>query len=213
MKTISAFFVLAFFLFSCGSEEESTAVVTDSMSAKDSLKRMISEELAPPTELKQFNWFYSTFFHAVTTDNDSMFNRFIHPENGLWIIQSNGAVPQFVKVKLVSDFKFPNGKRLLPIARDEMVTEPKEEELPVVDCDKKERYNKSGCFTSERNVFNEEKIWQYAGLTPDQDKQVAKAASTISRVVINTANYKYYFSLINGSWYISFIDVRKPCEA
>lgn len=214
MKQICSLLFICAFFFACGNgEEKDPGSSTDSMSAKDSIKKSMAEDLPPPTDIRQFNWFYSSFFHAATTDDDSLFNKFIHPVHGLWIIQSSGAVPQFVNVKMISEYKMSNGKRLIPIERSGMAEEPKEADLPVVDCDQKDFYNKTGCFTTVRNVFAEEKIWEYAALTPDQNKQVAQQASTISRIVINTANYKFYFSLIEGGWYISFIDVRKPCQA
>lgn len=206
-------FLTLLFLNSCGSENGNKPVKSDSMSAKDSLKKAMREDLPPPSEIKQFNWFYSAFVHSATIGDDSVFNAFIHPEYGLWIIHSEGAVPSFTRVMKIGDYKTGNGKKLLPIDRDKMLAEPKEEELPKVDCDKKSFYDKEGCFTSERNLFAENKIWQYAGLTPDEDKQVASLAKTITRTVINTATYRFYFSLINGSWYLTFIDVRKPCEA
>lgn len=200
------------FLSSCGNDEK-TSATTDSMSRKDSLKKAMAEDLPPSSDIKQFNWLYSGFVHAATTGDDSLFNTFIHPAHGLWIIHSNGAMPSFTNVKKISEFELPNGKKLLPFDRDKMMTAPKEEELPVVDCDKKDFYSKSGCFTSQRNVFREEKIWQYAGLTPADDKEVNFLSTTITRTVINTETYCFYFSLIDGGWYLTFLDIRKPCSA
>jgi hypothetical protein len=197
----------------CGNGNNENETAKDSMSARDSMKKSMAEDLPPPTDLAQFNWIYSAFVHAATTGDDSLFDKFIHPQHRLWIVYSNGAMPSFIRVKKIGEFKKPNGKRILPIEKDQMICELKEEALPAVDCDKPGFYEKQGCFTTLENKFREEKIWSYAGLTNENDKLVAESAATISRAVVNTANYKYYFSLINGSWYLTFIDIRQPCSA
>lgn len=210
---LSCLFVAGILLSSCEDNSGNTPVDTAKLSPKDSMKKSMTEDLPPPTELKQFNWIYSTFVHAATTGDDSIFDKFISPKHGLWIVYSNGAMPSFKQVFHIGDFKKPDGKKILPLDKEEMICELKEEELPVVDCNSKNYYNKEGCFTSEQNKFREEKIWSYAGLTAENDKKVAEAAATISRTVVNTKNYKYYFSLIEGSWFLTFIDIRQPCSA
>jgi hypothetical protein len=185
----------------------------DSVSAKDSVKRMMQEDLPPASDIKQFNWFYSAFAHAATTGDDSLFNVVIHPKHGLWIIHSEGAMPEFTKVMKVSEYKNGMGKGLLPFDRNAMMNVPKEEALPKVDCNSKNFYDKQGCFTQMQNSFAQEKIWLYAGLDAGKDKEISELASTITRTVVNTENqYRFYFSFIDGSWYLTFIDVRKPCE-
>ncbi len=209
------FLLPAFLLIfsSCGTETPAGTAADTTMSRKDSLKKAMSEDLPPPSDIRQFNWFYSAFVHAATTGNDSLFDVVIHPEHGLWIVHSNGAMPNLTNVKHIGEFKTAAGKKLLPLDKDDMTKEPKEEELPVVNCDSAGFYSKRGCFTSMQNTFKDEKIWQYAGLPPGQDKEVAQLAGTITRTVVNTENYRYYFSLIEGSWYLTFLDTRKPCSA
>ena len=201
-----------FFLAAC-SETGNTPVAGDSTSKKDSIKKEMQEDLPPPSDIHQFNWFYSAFAHAATSGNDTLFDVVIHPEHGLWIIHSEGAVPQFTHVNHILEYKKTDGKSILPFERDAMMNVPKEEDLPVVNCDSKNFYSKSGCFTSMENKFAEQKIWKYAGLPADKDKEIEELASTITRTVINTENYRFYFSLINGSWYLTFMDIRRPCEA
>jgi hypothetical protein len=212
MRTLIPLFFFVM-LASCSNDDAASSMASDSLTAKDSLKKAISEDLPPPSDIRQFNWFYSAFTHAAVTGDDSLFNTFIHPKHGLWVIHSEGAVPSFTKVQKIGDYKLTNGKGLLPLDRDKMLAEPKEGELPKIDCDQEEFWNKTGCFTTEHNVFLEEKIWQAAGLKPADDKQVAYLATTIARTVINTSTYRFYFSLIDGGWYLTFIDIRKPCSA
>ncbi|MDQ3111579.1 MAG: hypothetical protein M3R17_16955 [Bacteroidota bacterium] len=208
-------FVIAVGLFcitGCGDEAQSPGV-NDSLSEKEAMKKALQEDLPPSSDIKQFNWFYSAFAHAATTGNDTMFDVVIHPQYGLWIIHSAGAVPNFTRVDHIREFKQPDGKSLLPFERDAMMRVPKEESLPVLECENDKVYNKEGCFTSLQNTFAEQKIWTYSGLPAEKDKEISETASTITRTVINTKNYRYYFSLINGSWYLTFLDIMTPCEA
>ncbi|CAN5348325.1 hypothetical protein BH09BAC5_BH09BAC5_28980 [soil metagenome] len=210
---IIIFLISLVFLSSCSGTSNNHVPASDSISAKDSLKKAMQEDLPDPSDIKQFNWFYSAFVHSATTGDDSLFNILIHPKYGLWVIHSEGALPAFTKIKSILDYKNADGSKLLPFKREPMLSMPKEEELPVVNCDNKNFYSKSGCFTTLENVFLEQKIWKSAGLAADQDKLIEESAATISRTVINTEMYRFYFSLINGTWYLTFIDVRKPCNA
>jgi hypothetical protein len=185
----------------------------DTLSVKDAIKKTLQEDLPPPTDIKQFNWFYSAFAHAATTGNDTMFDVVINPVYGLWIIHSEGAVPNYTHVNHILEFKKANGKGILPFDRDAMMSVPKEEALPVVDCESKDLYNKKGCFTSLQNSFYQQKTWKHASLPPEKDRAIEASAATITRTVINTENYRFYFSLIDGSWYLTFLDIMRPCEA
>jgi hypothetical protein len=201
------------FLAGCENAEDKNIAANDSLSKKEAMKKALQEDLPPPSDIKQFNWFYSAFAHAATTGDDTLFDIVIHPKYGLWIIHSAGAVPNFTRVNHINEFKKPDGSSLLPFNRDAMMSVPKEEALPVPDCGNERAYNKTGCFTSLENTFASQKIWKYAGLSAEKDKEIEESAATITRVVINTENYRYYFSLINGSWYLTFLDIMEPCEA
>ncbi|MEO5641785.1 MAG: hypothetical protein ABIQ40_18795 [Bacteroidia bacterium] len=202
-----------FFIAGCESSENKKSAQDDSVSIKEAIKKALQEDLPPASDIVQFNWFYSAFAHAATTGNDTIFNIVIHPKYGLWIIHSAGAVPNFTHVKDIREFKMPDGKSILPFEREAMIHVPKEEALPVVICEDDKIYNKSGCFTSLQNKFDEQKIWKYAGLSAEKDREIEESAKTITRTVVNTANYRFYFSLIEGSWYLTFMDIMTPCEA
>lgn len=202
-----------FFISGCETPENKEAEKKDSLSKKEAIKKALQEDLPPSSDIKQFNWFYSAFAHAATTGNDTVFNVVIHPKYGLWIIHSEGAAPNFTHVNSIGEFKKANGKSILPFDRDAMMNVPREEALPVVICEDNKLYNKAGCFTSLQNTFAEQKIWKYAGLSAEKDREIEESAKTITRTVVNTENYRFYFSLIEGSWYLTFMDIMTPCEA
>lgn len=203
----------AFFAACSNSNPPADQRTIDSPPKHDSMEDALAD-LAPPSDIKQFKWFYSLFVKGITTKNENnVFNKFIHPENGVYVIESNGAMPQMTNVKDMDKFTTLQGKSFFTLTRDEMIEDPADEELPVVNCDSKDFYSKSGCFTQEQNTFKDEKIWKYCHLEVSDEKKVSAMAAGITRTVINTKNYRFYFSLIEGSWYISFIDMRKPCSA
>ena len=200
-------------LSSCGPDAESTSSSGDSLSAKDSLKKEITENLSSSSSIEQFEWIYSSFVAAATKDSTA-FNVFINKESGLWIIYSNGAMPQMVNVKSIAQFKTNAGGPLIPLDRDKMICTPSEDPLPEIDCNAAAFWTKSGCFTSETNTFKTERIWDYAGLNDADGKKVEELAGKITRVVINTElNLRMYFTDVNGTWYLTFLDVRMPCSA
>jgi hypothetical protein len=209
--------ISALFISGCDTAVNNKAKENDTIpkqiSEKDAIKKTLQEDLPPSTDIKQFNWFYSAFAYTAIAGNDTLFDVVIHPMYGLWIIHSEGAVPNFTHVNHITEYKTANGKSILPFDRDAMISVPKEGTLPVVDCESKDLYNKKGCFTSLQNTFNEQKIWKHAGLSADKDRAIEASAVTITRTVINTENYRFYFSLIDGSWYLTFLDIMRPCEA
>ncbi|HTL82773.1 MAG TPA: hypothetical protein VL651_13765 [Bacteroidia bacterium] len=212
MKNI--FFPLFIFLLvSCNGSGSGPAPTGDSMSKKDSVKKALSEDLPPPDEIHQFDWFYSAFSKALIDWNDTSLNICINPQSGLWVIDAPGAMPHFTKVMNDSLLKVLFRRSAIPLDKDHMMVDPKPEALPKVDCSKKGFYDKLGCYTTETNTFKEEKIWNYASLTPKDEDAVIRSAGTITRTVVNTDIGKFYFSLIDGKWYLTFLDIRKPCTA
>jgi hypothetical protein len=212
MKQIVSAILAITLLSACGSGEN-TGQTTDSVSAKDSVKKEITESLPPDEDLRQFEWIYSSFVAAVTYNVKST-DVFIDKEEGLWVITSNGAMPQMVHVKTVAGILNYKNDSLIPIDRNAMVCDLKSEEIPEPDCDKKTFWSKDGCFTTEHNAFKESKIWDYAGLNDNDAKDAEELASKIDRVVVNTSlNMRMYFMLKNGGWYLVFLDLRTPCSA
>lgn len=199
--------------FSCGSDSEQTNIASDTQSAKDSLKAQVTENLPPSEDFKQFEWIYSSFVAAATYTVKST-DVFVNKDAGLWVITSNGAMPQMVHVTTTRGLLNYKNDTLIPIDRDPMICTLLNEEIPKPDCDSKTFWSKNGCFTSENNTFKDEKIWDYAGLNESDEKAVEELAGKIDRVVVNTAlNMRMYFMMENGSWYLVFLDLRMPCEA
>jgi hypothetical protein len=212
MKKVSILFAAALF-FSCSGDDSQRNKNADTLSAKDSLKKQLAEDLPPSTDPAQFEWIYSTFVASAVTDAPR-FNVFINHETGLWIINSTGALPQMMNVKDISPIKGTKGDSLVPMDRVKMVCTPKSTGWPEKNCDMPSGWSMTGCYTTEQNKFKESKIWEYAGLSDADNKKVTELASGITRAVVNTEmNMVFYFTEINGTWYLSFLDIRKPCEA
>lgn len=214
MKTITILFCSSIlFLGSCSSESSNGTENSDSLSAKDSLKKKITEDLPPSTDIKQFEWIYSSFV-AASTYSTKDFNIFIHPEHGLWIIRTNGALPQMKRVTDIAPEKGVDGDSLIPFNREKMIATPIADALPEVNCDMPSFWSKNGCFTSETNTFKESRIWESAGLNDNDANKAKELADKITRVVVNTEmNMRFYFAEISGTWYLLFLDMRVPCSA
>lgn len=151
-------------------------------------------------ELLAFNEAYSNFFWAMIDKKEHIINTFFHPEFGVCIIESNGAMPAFTLIKDIATYKsLVNGKSFFQFDPDKVGTEPVFGELPTVICDE-QVYNKTGCFTQEVNLIGTSGLWN----NPDVDEKLKKdldaLAADVKYTVINTANYTYYFSLVNNTW-------------
>ena len=182
--------LISLFLFSCGTSEQKE---TDSNTIAK------ADTVQPTSEKVVQELHFSDVLKTITIAN---INQFIHPEKGLWLIQSPGAMPNMTKTTQV-DKNFPVDFLAL-----------KEEELPKVNCDSKSFWTKDGCFAQEVNTFKDEKIWTYCGLKKEDEAKVGESAKAIQYTVINTSLYaRYYFGQIDGKWYLLFADLRRPCEA
>ena len=132
----------------------------------------------------------------------SNINQFIHPEKGLWLIQSAGAMPSMVHTTQVD--------KNSPIDFSKCM----EDVLPKVDCNSKTLWTKEGCFIQQVNTFADEKLWSYCNLSKEDEAKVTELAKTVSYTVINTSfPARYYFAQIDGKWYLVFADLREPCSA
>ena len=205
--------LIAVSFYACSGNDSGNGNNQDTLSAKDSLKKQLSEDLPPSTDPAQFEWIYSTFVASAVTDAPR-FNVFINKDHGLWIINSNGALPQMVNVKDISGIKTSKGGSLVPMDKVKMVCTPKSSGWPEKNCDMPSGWSITGCYTTEQNKLRESKIWEYAGLNDSDNKKVTELASGITRAVVNTEmNMTFYFTEIDGTWYLTFLDLRKPCEA
>lgn len=139
------------------------------------------------------------FIFEITKTN---INTHIHPQKGLWLIQSFGAMPEMTNITQV-DKNFPID-----------FSDCKAEILPKVNCESKSFWTKEGCFIQEINSFKDEKIWEFTSLDKNSKEIINQSSKLISFTAINTSlNARYYFAIINGKWYLLFADLRAPCSA
>ncbi|MFN7012774.1 MAG: hypothetical protein ACK4ON_00725 [Bacteroidia bacterium] len=199
------FVVATFILFSCNT--------SDNNSSENQNSNDVSEIRESTTE-EDFREVYTDFFTAVKDVNENRFNEYIHPEIGLFIIQQDGAMPNLIYVTDISKFKRSyDNMHFFAFNTDVIGVELIEQELPKINCEVFDGYDKQGCFSQEVNKLAATKFWEFVDTTPELKSKCERAANTIKWTVINTANYGYYFSQINGKWYITFIDMRQPCSA
>ncbi len=191
LRSLATCFVV-FFLFSCGNvpETEDAGSASPFSPLKDS-----AEILAGKISQTDF----LTVLNGISI---AAVDQYIHPEKGLWLIQSSGAMPGMVNISQV-DKNFPVDFSKL-----------RNEEVPTVDCDAKSFWTKEGCFAQEADLFSDTQIWEHSNLSKEDKDKVVRAAQTIKWTVVNTSlSARYYFSLIDGKWYLAFVDLRAPCQA
>lgn len=148
---------------------------------------------------KTYNSDNFNFIYEITINN---INTYIHPQKGLWVIQSSGAMPEMININQV-DKNFPVD-----------FSDCRMEILPKVNCESKSFWTKEGCFLQEVNSFKDEKIWEFTSLDERLKEVVNESSKLIVLTAINTSlNARYYFTMINGKWYLLFADLRIPCNA
>lgn len=180
---------LTFIFFSCGNQQGKDFPPTP-QDPKDSVMNR-------PGKLNE------DFISVCSSINSANINQFIHAGHGLWIIESPGAMPAMRNVKNIE------GKFSIDFSN--MIAD---NNVPSVDCDAKNFWTREGCFAQEADLFADTQIWEHSNLSKEDTDKVLKAAQAIKWTVINTRlNARYYFSLIDGKWYLSFVDLRTPCEA
>lgn len=199
------FVVETLILFSCNTSENNNLENQDTKVNSDVLESNTPED---------FREVYTDFFTAVKDVNENRFNDYIHPEIGLFIIQQDGAMPSLTHITDIAKFKRSNDKKhFFAFNTDVIGIELIEQELPKINCEEFDGYDKQGCFAQEVNKLAATKFWDFVETSADVKSKCESTANTIKWTVINTANYGYYFSQINGKWYITFIDMRQPCSA
>jgi DNA-directed RNA polymerase subunit E'/Rpb7 len=215
-----ALFVFLGFVWACtpGSEKKEPAAGNKTQETS-SPKHQEAKELSPDEEElpflyfgeDEFKDFYTAFFVAFSQKDYDALNSVIHPKYGLNIIETRGAMPQIVNVKDISEYKLPTGQSIFEIDMRSIGFEMLEDELPVVKCDEPNYFDKLGAFTSDENLLEHQRLIEH--IAPKNKEELLEIQRTIRKTVYNTANYVYYFSFIDGRWYLTFLDVRRPCEA
>jgi len=176
----------------------------------DTLITDVAKKQADTTSFLQF---YQQLVTAIETKNAAAFNQLLYKDYGLYIIESSGAMPEVNKIYEIENYTSSTTKQgFFSLPFDSLSLMPLKEKLPKVVCEKNS-YDKQGCFQENINPLKDSEIWHYANLNEKEVQAIQFISETIKITVVNTYNYTFYFSQINGSWQLSFIDLRIPCTA
>lgn len=159
---------------------------------------------------------YKKFTEAVNHKSFSELKSILDPAVGIFIVESPGVLPVVYNLPDVEAFVAQNGKTIFDYFDDKISQQPVDEEMPVVDCayTNGTPYNKTGCIMkSISSADNELNFISLAGGNADDKQKAEEARKKLSMKVINTYNHVYYFTKSGDKWYLTFIDLRKPCEA
>jgi len=196
-------FMAAFFIMSgCGSGNNNTVPLPDSDSTAGADDG--------------FHTAYKKFTEAVKHKKNSELKSILDPAVGIFIIESPGALPVVYNLPDAEAFVSQNGKTLFDFFNDKISPEPVSADMPVIDCvySNGTPYNKTGCFMKSITSADNELSFLSSASGNADDKQKAEVArNKLSMKVINTYNHVYYFTKSGDKWYLTFIDLRKPCEA
>ena len=179
------------------------------------VEKAISEEVTHELKDEQVDFadFYYIFSATIESKNYEMFNGFIHPNYGCYVIESSGAMPNLTPVFDVGEFvSKPEGKRFFDLPFVEIDHIVSFDSLPKVVCEDKV-YERLGCFAGQPEDFKRSEIWNYAGLSQEDVVEVVSLVESLNITVVNTYNYTFHFSKIESEWFVSFIDMRVPCSA
>ena len=195
------------FLASCSDNGEERKEAP--LSAADSA---LKKNMDTAASKKDFSVRFTELINTLGSQNLDELNKYISPEFGLLIIESEqGAMPHFHMQK-VDDQSYRHCIENIcnTISFDRNL---REESLPKIDCESKDLYTKSGSFVQDTNLLNGSEIWKYGDLSPDDQKFTERVINSISKTVILTSGYTFYFSYYKDTWYLTIIDIRRPCEA
>lgn len=208
IKIIASSFILL--LFTCTDTDPNEVV--ESAPAEEIEQLENKEFKVIDSDEEDFLLFYKKFTETIQTKNLDSISHFIDADFGVYIIESNGAMPSFTKYYSFDKFKSLQGKKFDELKFKLIDLEPVFEDLPKVVCNET-KYDKDGCFVEKINPFKDNEIWYYTELNEKEKQAISIIAKSIVYTVVNTSNYTFYFSETNEGLKLSFIDLRVPCEA
>jgi len=186
---------------------------------KDTIFEVAPKAPPPPSgyvrkyTASEFGEFFEGFFYAFAEKNEWALDMFIHPGHGVIVIDANGALPQIHRTHSFSQIKkLGTGKSIFEYD-GYLCSKLIVDTLPVVDCNSPTFYSKQGCFTWNVNALANSSIEDVATFSNVSKEEFEFIVNTIQWTTVNTSNFTFYWSLIDGFWYLSVIDVRRPCEA
>ncbi|NCP45475.1 MAG: hypothetical protein GW818_03360 [Flavobacteriales bacterium] len=208
-KVVAVSFLISFVACSEASQNDNNIQEQQQETIDTSIANVTKEQV----DTTSFLQFYQQLVAAIETKNAAAFNQLFYKDYGLYIIESSGAMPQVSKVYTIEQYKTTGtAQGFFDLQFDSLSLMPAEEQLPKVVCEKN-NYDKQGCFQENINPLKDSEIWNYANLNEKEVQAIQFRSETIKITVVNTYNYTFYFSQINGSWQLSFIDLRIPCTA
>ncbi|HEY6159767.1 MAG TPA: hypothetical protein VI112_01050, partial [Bacteroidia bacterium] len=188
MRSILFLFYAFIFLASCSGSGDKKKDAT--LSPADSALRKNMDTAAAK---KDFTTRFTELINTLGSQDLDELNKYISPEFGLLIIESEqGAMPHFHMQKEDNQSYrhcIENICNTISFDRD-----LHEEDLPKIDCGSKDFYTKSGSFVQDTNLLNGSEIWKYGDLSPDDQKFTERVIDSISKTVILTSGYTFYFS-------------------
>ncbi|PVY38079.1 hypothetical protein C8E01_11949 [Pontibacter virosus] len=209
----------------CGSGDSEQSLAEQRAEEHQRLEEVQEEHIRRGSGLEQdslsFEQAFALFMTAIQAADTTTLNQFIHPDQGLWMIEQPGAMPKMTRVTDIREFKREFEGRSFFTIRDEVKTcDPLDEAWPSFDCadmnydQGQSGYSKDGCFVSAPAKFQKSGYWDYASLTDTDIKQVKAALPLLQKSVLHTAtSFEFHFGPVDGQWRLLFAKLIYPCSA
>ncbi len=204
MKRLTFIFISLAFI-SCESDTNIKSTDQDTIIAFEDTVQV--EKNSETERGASFTHVYSMLVDAMYNKKNQEFRSFIHPQHGIKFISNfSGAMPELIEFDKTA--KFGENKQIKNTFKQLdslLLKEAIIESLPNVICDTT-IYDKSGCFAYESNSKLQGHPWNANGKYDD-------LINNVTWTVVNTHNFTFFFSEIDEQYYLTFIDIRTPCEA
>jgi hypothetical protein len=173
------------------------------------------------SDTANFKVAFDKLFYALQQADTTLFNQFIHPEHGLWVIEQPGALPKMTHITKIQKFKREYQDRsFFTIAQDVQKCDLTEGPFPKFDCGDmnydlgKTGYSKDGCFVGKADKFKSSGYWNYASLPDNKIQQIKNTLPLVNRSVLHTqSSYEFHFGYTNKQWHLLFAKIIYPCSA
>lgn len=186
------------------SDEQTATQAQDTIAtdANELIKEAIAEETDTVLTTAENQAISEKTFRQATSrmaQNNHNFSFTISDNYGVYVITQPGALPKVEHVYQLDLQQFSTAISL--------------EQLPQFSCDH-QAYDKEGCFGEAVNPLHESQLWNYTNMNEKEKQAVIAQAETIKYTIVDTQHKTtYYFSEIEGEWYLTFVDFRVPCTA
>ena len=140
-------------------------------------------------------------------NHDSVnFNLLVHDQLGLHFISESESKIQLDLIDNYSELNVPEG-----IFQFKMIETG---ELPKLICEGINKYGEHGFYCGTNNSLLEEQHILLNAVHESHQVALGNIISSIEVSAIKTSGNvtSYYFSKVDGKWYITFLDLRDPCD-